>query len=62
MSDGEVFPVPQTWAKKALMGPADYEAAVKRVDADPDGYWGDLGRRLEWSKPFTQVKDVSYDA
>jgi acetyl-CoA synthetase len=62
VSDGEVFPVPQTWAKKALMGAADYDAAVGRVDADPAGYWGDLGRRLDWMKPFTQVKDVSYDA
>jgi acetyl-CoA synthetase len=60
MSD-EVFPVPAEWAKRARVDAAGYEAAVRRVDADPQGYWGELGRRLEWSKPFTQVKDVSFD-
>ena len=36
MSDGEVFPVPDVWAKKAHMNAAAYDAAVLRVDADPD--------------------------
>jgi acetyl-CoA synthetase len=37
-----------------------YDAAVRRVDADPDAYWGDLARRLDWIQPFTEVKDVSF--
>ena len=61
MSDDEVFPVPEAWAEKAHMNAAGYDAAVRRVDADPDGYWGDIGRRLDWITPFTQVKDVSFD-
>jgi acetyl-CoA synthetase len=60
MSD-EVFPVPAEWANRALVDAAGYEAAVGRVEADPEGYWGELGRRLDWIKPFTQVKDVSFD-
>ena len=60
MSD-EVFPVPTEWAEKALINAEHYEAALRRVEADPEGYWGDLGRRLTWSKPFTQVKDVSFN-
>src|SRR4051794_7699132 len=43
------------------MNAAAYEAAVARVEADPDGYWTDVARRLDWIKPFTQVKDVSFD-
>ncbi|MDB5437442.1 MAG: acs [Phenylobacterium sp.] len=62
MSDSEVFPVPKAWAKNALMDAAGYEAAVARVERDPDGYWTDVARRLDWIKPFTQVKDVSFDA
>ena len=62
MSDGEVFPVPKAWAKNALMGAAGYEAAVRRVALDPDGYWADVGNRLDWMTPFTEVKDVSFDA
>ena len=60
MSDNEVFPVPAEWAKKALMTAAAYDAAVARVEADPEGYWREVASRLTWSKPFTQVKDVSF--
>jgi acetyl-CoA synthetase len=62
VSDNEVFPVPEAWAKRALMDAAGYDAAVARVEADPDGYWTDVAKRLDWMTPFTQVKDVSFDA
>ena len=62
MSDSEVFPVPQAWAKNALMDAAAYDAAVARVERDPEGYWSEVGKRLDWMTPFTEVKDVSFDA
>jgi len=62
VSDGQVFPVPEAWAKRAHMDAAGYEAAWKRVEADPDGFWTDVAGRLDWIKPFTVVKDVSFDA
>ncbi|HEX6865852.1 MAG TPA: acetate--CoA ligase, partial [Caulobacteraceae bacterium] len=61
MSEGEVFPVPDAWAKRARIDAAAYDAACRRVEADPDGYWRDLAARLDWIKPFSVVKDVSYD-
>jgi acetyl-CoA synthetase len=60
MSD-EVFPVPADWAARAHVDAEAYEAAVRRVQSDPEGYWTEIGNRLTWSKPFTQVKDVSFD-
>jgi len=62
VSDGQVFPVPEAWAAKAHMDAAGYDAAWKRVETDPDGFWTDVAKRLDWIKPFTQVKDVSFDA
>jgi len=44
------------------MNAAAYDAAVARVDSDPEGYWTEVGRRLDWMTPFTEVKDVSFDA
>ena len=61
MSENLVFPVPPEWAAKAHMNAAGYEAAVKRVETDPKGFWTDVGNRLDWIKPFTEVKDTSYD-
>ena len=60
MSEGQVFPVPPEWAKRAHMDGAGYDAAVRRVEADPEGYWRDVAQRLDWIKPFSVVKDVSY--
>ena len=62
MTEGQVFPVPEAWAKRAHMDAAGYDAAWARVEADPDGYWGDVAARVDWIKPFSLVKDVSYDA
>ncbi len=59
--DGMVFPVPEAWAARAHMDAAGYEAACARVEADPDGFWRDVAARLDWIKPFTQVKDVSWN-
>ncbi len=61
MSDGQVFPVPGAWAARAHMNAAGYEAALSRVESDPDGYWRDVAARLDWIEPFTVVKDVSFD-
>jgi acetyl-CoA synthetase len=60
VSDGQVFPVPDDWAGKAHIDAAGYEAAVARVESDPEGYWRDLAGRLDWIKVPTRIKDVSY--
>jgi len=60
VSDGEVFPVPQDWAKRARMDAAGYAAAVREVETDPDGYWRKVAGRLDWITPFTRVKETSF--
>lgn len=60
MSDGQVFPVPDDWAGKAHIDAAGFEAALARVEADPEGYWRDLAGRLDWIQAPTKIKDVSY--
>jgi acetyl-CoA synthetase len=60
MSQEQVFPVPPAWAERAHMDAAAYDAAVERVERDPESYWRDLAGRLDWTRPFTKVKDVSF--
>jgi acetyl-CoA synthetase len=60
VSEPEVFAVREDWARRAHMDAAAYEAAWARVEADPDGFWRDVAGRLDWIKPFSVVKDVSY--
>ena len=61
MSEEQLFPVPAEWAARARMDAAGYEAAVARVEADPESFWRDVAARLDWIKPPTQIKDVSFD-
>ena len=60
MSD-QLFPVPEEWKKRAFMTQAQYEAAYAESVKDPDGYWKKEAGRLTWDKPFTKVKNVSWD-
>jgi acetyl-CoA synthetase len=60
MTDSLVIPVPEEWAKRALVDADAYEAAWKQLGDDPESYWRDLAARLDWVKPFTEVKDVSF--
>ncbi|MBN9592069.1 MAG: acetate--CoA ligase, partial [Alphaproteobacteria bacterium] len=60
MSD-TLIPVPDEWRKRAFIDRAKYEEMYARSIKDPDGFWGEVAKRLDWIKPFTKVKNCSYD-
>ncbi len=60
MSD-KIYEVPPTWASGALVDDAKYKAMYDASIADPDAFWGEHGKRIDWFKPFTKVKDTSFD-
>jgi acetyl-CoA synthetase len=60
MSD-TLIPVPDEWRKRAFVDRAKYEEMYARSIKDPDGFWGEVAKRLDWIKPFTKVKNCSYD-
>jgi acetyl-CoA synthetase len=60
MAHGQVFPVPPDFAKSAWADEAKYKSMYERSIKDPEGFWTEHGKRLDWMKPYTKVKDVSY--
>ncbi|GAB2179732.1 acetate--CoA ligase [Dongia sp. agr-C8] len=60
MSDQTEFPVPEDWAKRAWVNARQYEDAYKLSVSDPEAFWAEQGKRLDWIKPYTKVKDVDY--
>ena len=60
MSD-KSFPVPEKVAEHALVDKAKYDEMYARSIEDPDGFWGEHGKRIEWMKPFTKVMNVSFE-
>jgi len=57
-----VYPVSDDIAKGALIDKAKYDAMYKQSVEDPEGFWGEHGKRIDWIKPYKTVKNVSYDA
>ncbi|HEX6137611.1 MAG TPA: acetate--CoA ligase [Casimicrobiaceae bacterium] len=62
MTHTATFPVPREWAARAWVDAAGYAAMYARSIDDPEGFWGEEGRRLDWTRPYTKVKDVSFAA
>ena len=60
MSD-KVYDVPAEWAKRAWLDKSKYDEMYKRSLSDPNGFWGEHGKRIDWFKPFTKVKNTSFD-
>ena len=57
----KVYDVPAEWAKRAWINEAQYEEMYARSITDPQGFWAEHGKRIDWFKPYTRVKDTSYD-
>ena len=57
------YPVPEAFAQKSHLNEQQYHALYRRSLDDNDGFWQEQATTfVQWMKPFTQVKDVSYDA
>ena len=60
MTPEVVHPVPEGF--DARIGPNELERLRKQAASDPDGFWLDQAKRLEWSKFPAQAGDWSFDA
>ncbi len=57
----KIYSVPPEWASRAWVDAVKYQEMYDRSVADPDGFWGEMGKRIDWMKPYTKVKNTSYD-
>jgi acetyl-CoA synthetase len=56
----QLYPVPEAVKDRALIDKAGYEAMYARSVEDNEGFWAEQAQRIDWMKPFTKVKDVSF--
>src|SRR5919204_584889 len=56
-----IHEIPVEWKKRAFIDEAKYREMYARSVKDPDGFWGEIGKRLDWFKPYTKVKNSSFD-
>jgi acetyl-CoA synthetase len=60
MSEVKIHPVSKAWAERAYIDQAKYRSMYQRSVEDPDGFWAEEAKRIDWLKPFTKVKNSTY--
>ncbi|CUH69706.1 Acetyl-coenzyme A synthetase [Thalassovita autumnalis] len=55
-----VYPVPEDFAAKAHIDAAKYQDMYDASVKDPEAFWAEHGKRIDWIEPFTKVKDTNF--
>jgi len=57
----ETVKVPKKWKDRAFIDKDTYRKLYEKSVAKPDKFWGKEGKRLDWIKPYTRVKNTSFE-
>jgi acetyl-CoA synthetase len=60
MSEEKLYDVAAEWKKRAFIDDAQYKEMYAASVKDPDKFWGEQAKRIDWIKPFSKVKNTSY--
>src|SRR3989344_4394940 len=61
MCAASVYPVSPEAAKHSLTDEAAYRAMYQQSVINPEGFWREQAARLDWMRPFSEVKRTSFD-
>ncbi|MCQ4251930.1 acetate--CoA ligase [Pseudomonas stutzeri] len=61
MSAASLYPVKPEVAARSLTDEAAYKAMYQQSVVNPDGFWREQAERIDWIKPFSRVKQTSFD-
>ena len=57
----KIYEVSPAWKQRAFIDQADYRKMYAASVSDPESFWREHGQRVDWIKPYTKVKNTSYD-
>ena len=60
MTDEKIYPVPDHVRKSAWVDNDRYIEMYRRSVEDPESFWGEHGKRIDWIRTYESVRDVSY--
>lgn len=61
MSDQNLFPVPQDWAQNSRITADRYDALYARALKDPEQFWLEQAKRLDWYRAPTMAGNASFN-
>ena len=56
----EIYPVPEKFKETARISETDYFKRYQYSIEQPDAFWAEEAKKVDWIKPFTQVKNTSF--
>ena len=56
----EAVKVPKKWKSRAFIDKDEYEKLYRKSVENPDKFWGKEGKRIDWIRPYTRVKNTSF--
>ncbi len=57
----KTYKVPKKWKDRAFIDKDEYEKVYRKSIEKPDKFWGKEGKRIDWIKPYTIVKNTSFE-
>ena len=57
----QIYPPSSEFVANAKVNAAQYDEMYAASVADPDAFWGEHGKRIDWIKPFTKVSNSTFD-
>ena len=61
MTTNTAHPVPDDFAQRAWTDADGYEALYAQSIEDPQSFWAEQGKRLDWIRPYSKVKNTCFD-
>jgi acetyl-CoA synthetase len=59
-TETHIYPVSEKLAKTAWIDNDKYQAMYDKSQNDPEGFWAEEGKRIDWIKPYSTVKNTSF--
>ena len=60
MTEDSIIKVTDEAKRTALIDNQKYLQEYQRSIKNPEEFWAEHGKRIDWIKPYTRIKDVSY--
>lgn len=60
MSDQKIFPVLKEFSEKSNIDKNTYKSMYQNSIKDPESFWKEHGKCIDWIDPYTKVKETSF--
>ena len=60
MTTNKIFTVPENYKNSAHVTKEIYEDLCQQAETDSEKFWDKIGKRVDWIKPYSKIKDVTW--